>query len=105
MTTPASWSTPFRLLLADGRIWHGAEFASGFVCVHHPDEHNICTIAVSIDGLLDDARHPDHPLHSAQVERPNKSGCGPECSEMHTETGRCEIAQNRHRPVSSEEAS
>jgi hypothetical protein len=22
-------------------------------------------------------------------------GCGPECSEMHTETGRCEIAQHR----------
>lgn len=24
-----------------------------------------------------------------------RGGCGPECSEMHTETGRCEIARNR----------
>lgn len=24
-----------------------------------------------------------------------RKGCGPACSEMHTETGRCEIARNR----------
>lgn len=27
--------------------------------------------------------------------RRKQSSCGPECSEMHTETGRCEIARNR----------
>ncbi|MFI1525527.1 HIT family protein [Streptomyces griseus] len=35
------------------------------------------------------------PWYSGHSKR---SGCGPECSEMHTETGRCEIAQNRSRP-------
>jgi hypothetical protein len=66
----AEWSTPFRLRLTDGRVWQGAEFADGFVCVHHPDEMNICTIAVSVEGLLED--QPDgHPLHGATVERPS----------------------------------
>ena len=65
----AKWSTPFQLHLRDGRIWQGAEFIDGFVCVHHPGEVNICTIAVSLDGLLSD--QPDgHPLDGATVERP-----------------------------------
>ena len=65
----AEWSTPFQLRLRDGRIWKGAEFPNGFVCVHHPDEINICTIAVNLDGLLND--QPDgHPLHGARIERP-----------------------------------
>ncbi|KOU62056.1 hypothetical protein ADK57_25825 [Streptomyces sp. MMG1533] len=68
MADPDDWSRPFRLRLTDGRIWHGAEFADGFVCVHHPDEINICTIAVSIDGLLAD-RLPEHPMCGATVER------------------------------------
>ena len=63
------WSTPFRLRLADGRIWHGAEFGDGFVCVHHPEEVNVCTIAVSIDGLLNDLP-AEHALYGATVERP-----------------------------------
>lgn len=64
------WSRPFCLRLADGRIWQGAEFADGFVCVHHPGEVNICTIAVSIDGLLADLP-TEHPMHGAVVERPD----------------------------------
>ncbi|MER6601206.1 HIT family protein [Streptomyces parvus] len=36
--------------------------------------------------------------------RRKQSSCGPECSEMHSETGRCEIARNRRRPVAPEEA-
>ena len=60
---------PFRVRLADGRAWQGAEFADGFVCIHHPDEANICTIAISIDGLLND-QPVGHPLRDAHVERP-----------------------------------
>lgn len=59
---------PFLLRLADGRAWAGVEFTpGGFVCVHHPGEVNVCSIAVSIDGLLAD-RQPGDPLHGAQVE-------------------------------------
>lgn len=60
---------PFRLHLTDGRVWFGAEFADGFVCVHHPDEVNICTIAISLDGLLND-QPVGHPLRGARIERP-----------------------------------
>lgn len=61
---------PFHLRLADGRTWSGAEFGpGGFVCIHHPDEHNLCTIAVSIEGLLAD-RKPGDPLHGASVVGP-----------------------------------
>ncbi|MGW6598493.1 hypothetical protein [Streptomyces sp. NPDC055036] len=73
MATPTSqpehgWATPFRIHLADGRVWHGVEFQTGYVCVHHPDEPNGWTIAVSVDGLLAD--HPEcAPLHGARVER------------------------------------
>lgn len=64
---PAS-PTPFLLRLADGRAWAGAEYGpGGFVCVHHPDEPNICTIAISLDALLAD-RTPGDPLHGAAVE-------------------------------------
>lgn len=59
--TPA---TPFLLRLPDGRTWSGAEFPGGFVCVHHPDEINVCTIAVNLDGLL-----ATHAAHGAVVER------------------------------------
>lgn len=63
--TPAR---PFLVRLADGRAWAGAEFSpGGFVCVHHPDEHNVCTIAVSLDDLLADGK-PGHPLHGATIE-------------------------------------
>ncbi|CAL9666337.1 hypothetical protein SUDANB145_07180 (plasmid) [Streptomyces sp. enrichment culture] len=59
---------PFLLRLADGRAWAGAEYGpGGFVCVHHPDEVNICTIAVSLDALLTDRAAGD-PLHGATVE-------------------------------------
>lgn len=63
------WSTPFRLRLRDGRVWQGAEFPNGFVCVHHPDEINVCTIGISLDGLLEEL-HPEHELFGATVERP-----------------------------------
>lgn len=66
MSDPAR-SVPFLLRLADGRTWVGAEFHDGFVCVHHPDEPNVCTIAVNLDGLLADAK-PGDPLHGAQIE-------------------------------------
>lgn len=71
MSQPAEHgdSKPFRLHLTDGRVWYGAEFADGFVCVHHPDEINICTIAVSIDGLVND-QPLGHPLRDARIERP-----------------------------------
>ncbi|MFE2941026.1 hypothetical protein ACFXKG_18475 [Streptomyces sp. NPDC059255] len=59
---------PFLVRLTDGRAWPGAEFADGFVCVHHPDEPTVCTIAVSVDALLED-RSPGDPLHGARVER------------------------------------
>lgn len=68
MAIPAA-PTPFLLRLADGRAWAGAEYGpGGFICVHHPDEPNICTIAISLDGLLAD-QTPDDPLYGAQVEQ------------------------------------
>ena len=70
MASDDTWSTPLRLRLRDGRIWQGAEFGDGFVCLHHPDEPNICTVAVSLDGLLDDLP-PEHELSGVVVERPN----------------------------------
>jgi len=60
---------PFELRLRDGRIWQGVEFADGFVCVHHPDEVNICTIATSVHGLLRDRSEGD-PLYGAKVHWP-----------------------------------
>lgn len=65
-----SAARPFELHLRDGRVWQGAEFDDGFVCVHHPGEVNICTIAVSIDGLLENRTQED-PLCGAEVHRPN----------------------------------
>lgn len=62
--TPAR---PFLVRLTDGRTWAGAEFGpGGFVCVHHPDEINVCTIAVSLDALLTD-RQPGDPFHGASI--------------------------------------
>ncbi|MEU5580945.1 hypothetical protein ABZ791_30175 [Streptomyces huasconensis] len=67
MADPAP-ARPFLIRLTDGRVWPAAEFGpGGFVCVHHPDEPNICTIAVSIEGLLADLP-PEHHLHGATVE-------------------------------------
>jgi hypothetical protein len=66
----ADGAKPFRLRLTDGRVWQGAEFPDGFVCVHHPGEPTICTIAVSLDDLLADLP-PMHQAHGAVVERPN----------------------------------
>lgn len=60
-------AVPFKLRLADGRAWGGAEFPGGFVCLHHPDEINVCTIATSLDALLA-GREPGHPLHGAEIE-------------------------------------
>lgn len=67
MAVPAR-PRPFLVRLADGRVWAAAEFGpGGFVCVHHPDELNVCTIAISLDGLLAD-RKPGDLLHGASVE-------------------------------------
>jgi hypothetical protein len=66
MAVPAP-ARPFLVRLADGRTWSAVEFANGFVCVHHPDETNVCTIALSVDDLLAD-RTPEDPLHGAAVE-------------------------------------
>lgn len=57
----------FLIRLADGRTWGAVEFPNGFVCVHHPDEITVCTIATSLDGLLTDLP-PGHPLHGAKTE-------------------------------------
>ncbi|MGW0647881.1 hypothetical protein ACWD4T_03595 [Streptomyces umbrinus] len=63
--TPAH---PFLLRLADGRVWAGVEFTpGGFVCVHHPDQSTLCTVAVSLDALLADLP-PGHQAHGAAVE-------------------------------------
>jgi hypothetical protein len=67
MAVPAP-ATPFIIRLADGRTWGGAEFPGGFVCVHHPDEFTLCTVATSIEALLDN-RKPGDPLHGARVEQ------------------------------------
>lgn len=56
----------FDVHLNDGRVWQGAQFTNGFVCVHHPDEINICTIALSTDDLLKDLPE-GHPLHQAEI--------------------------------------
>lgn len=67
MPVPAP-AIPFMLRLADGRVWAGAEFGpGGFVCVHHPDECNVVTIAVSVEGLLADLP-AGHVLYGAAVE-------------------------------------
>jgi hypothetical protein len=66
MPTPVP-PTPFLVRLADGRAWAGAEFGpGGFVCLHHPDEYTLCTIATSLDNLLDVPA--GHLLHGAEVE-------------------------------------
>lgn len=71
MSSPAAdeaWGTPLRLHLVDGRVWHSVEFPSGMVAVNHPDELNVFTIAMSIDGLL--SEQPEGAaLHGARVER------------------------------------
>lgn len=66
MDVPAR-AVPFVVRLTDGRAWGGAEFPGGFVCIHHPEEPTVCTIATSLDALLADPP-PGHPLHGAQVE-------------------------------------
>ncbi|MFJ1808534.1 MULTISPECIES: hypothetical protein [unclassified Streptomyces] len=66
MAVPAP-AVPFFLRLADGRTWSGVEFPSGFVCVHHPGEPVLCTVAVSLEALLSDLP-PGHQAHGATVE-------------------------------------
>lgn len=61
---PSTAAKPFRLTLTDGRTYEGAKFADGFVIIHHPDQPNICTIAVSIDALTHD-QPAGHWLHGA----------------------------------------
>lgn len=59
----------FLVRLSDGRVWEGAEFTSGQVCVNHPGEtYGPFTIAVSLDALLTDWE-PGHPLHGAHIEQ------------------------------------
>ncbi|MEV4974437.1 hypothetical protein [Streptomyces scopuliridis] len=66
MDAPAS-ARPFLVRLANGRAWSAAQFTNGFVCVHHPDEFTVCTIATSVDALLE-GRSPKDPFHGARVE-------------------------------------
>ena len=35
--------------------------------MHHPGEVNICTIAISVEGLLEQ-RNPENPMYNARVE-------------------------------------
>ena len=65
MAVPAP-AIPFFLRLTDGRVWGGAEFPGGFVCVYHRGEANICSVAVTLADLLDVPE--DSPLHGATVE-------------------------------------
>ncbi|GAA3494008.1 hypothetical protein ACWEV9_35645 [Streptomyces albogriseolus] len=65
MTLPAAASL-FLLRLADGRVWEAVEFSDGFVCVYHPDEFTLCTIATSVEALLS-GRRPNDPLHGAMI--------------------------------------
>ncbi|NUP42332.1 MAG: hypothetical protein HOY76_36205 [Streptomyces sp.] len=66
MSVPAV-PIPFLLRLTDGRTWSGVEFEPGrFVCVYHPDEINLCSIAVTLTDLLNVPE--GHPLYGAKVE-------------------------------------
>jgi hypothetical protein len=66
MAVPAT-PTPFLVRLTDGRTWRGVEFETGgFVCVHHPDEINLCSIAVTLTDLLNVPQ--GHPMYGAKVE-------------------------------------
>ncbi|MEU9661915.1 hypothetical protein [Streptomyces chartreusis] len=67
MSVPAP-AIPFLVRLTDGRTWGAVEFPGGFVCVYHPDEINVCTIATSADALVTD-RTPGDPLYGAIVEQ------------------------------------
>lgn len=48
-----------------------------------------------IRGVQDEFYPCKPDIFAATYEPIETQGCGPECSEMHTETGRCEIARNR----------
>jgi hypothetical protein len=67
MAVPAP-AIPFLVRLTDGQAWGAVEFPGGFVCVYHPDEPNVCTIALSVEHLLA-GREPGDPLSGATVER------------------------------------
>lgn len=67
MAVPAP-AIPFLLRLADGRTWGGVEFPGGFVCVYHPDQPTLCTVAVNLDALLNDLP-PEHQARGATVEQ------------------------------------
>ncbi|WP_394425484.1 hypothetical protein [Streptomyces sp. SGAir0957] len=43
------------------------------------------------DGHTAEQKYAGIAAHTAELA----ARCGPECSEQHTETGRCEIARNR----------
>jgi hypothetical protein len=66
MAVPAP-AVPFLLRLADGRTWGAVQFPGGFICVYHPDEINVCTIAISLDALVGDSR-PGNVFQGAQAE-------------------------------------
>lgn len=67
MAVPAP-AIPLLVRLTDGRTWGAVEFPGGFVCVYHPNEPTVCTIAVSTDHLLA-ARKQGDPLKDATLER------------------------------------
>ncbi|MEU1159004.1 hypothetical protein ABZ369_39340 [Streptomyces sp. NPDC005918] len=61
---PSTAAKPFRLTTRAGHTFEGAKFADGFVVIHHPDQPNVCTIAVSLDALTAD-QPEGHWLHGA----------------------------------------
>ncbi|WP_371579464.1 hypothetical protein [Streptomyces sp. NBC_01314] len=62
------WARPFRLHLTDGRVWDGAQYPRGHVCLIHPRQpFGEMTVALSMEELLN-KRHPEHPLHGARVQ-------------------------------------
>lgn len=59
----------FTLHLADGRVFHGAEFPSGHAAVNHPDDPvlpSVFTVTLGIEHLTDVPA--GHPLHGARLE-------------------------------------
>lgn len=66
MAVPAP-AIPLLVRLGDGRNWGAVEFPGGFVCVYHPDEPTVCTIALPVEHLLA-GREAGDPLRGATVE-------------------------------------
>ncbi|WP_181785085.1 hypothetical protein [Streptomyces phytophilus] len=69
------WTRPFRLHLADGRTWHGAQFPptetfpDGLIFVGHGESGPPGIIAVSLHSLFT-GLNPNDPLVGARVEWP-----------------------------------